>query len=48
MNWRNFLKNIKNHDLSTFYKPVDEGFIKVPHPDPSKRFLELIEDILKN
>ena len=44
----NFLRNIKNHDLSTFYKPVDDGFIKVPYPDPSKRFLELIEDIVKN
>lgn len=43
-----YLKNIKNQDLSTFYRPVDEGYIKVPHPDPGKRFLELIEDILKD
>jgi hypothetical protein len=41
-----YLKQIKNGGLSSFYRPVKKSYIKIPSPDPGRRFLKLIEDII--
>lgn len=41
-----YLKEIINGELSSFYRPVKESYLKIPSPDPGKRFLELIEEII--
>jgi hypothetical protein len=41
-----YLKKVKNRELSSFYRPVKESYIKIPSPNPRRRFLELIKDIL--
>lgn len=40
-----YLKQIKNGELSSFYHPVKESYIKIPH-DIEKEFCRLIEEII--
>jgi hypothetical protein len=40
-----YLKQIKNGELSSFYHPVKESYIKISQ-DPERRFCELIKEII--
>ena len=42
----NYMKEIKNEELSSFYRPVNENYIETPRGGLESRFLELINEIL--